>query len=246
MDSTSEIKTYGIIENPSKLNINVDTDNVLVKGVTKETDPTVPGWAKQEEKPSYTADEVGALPADTFIPSKVSELENDAGYIDGYTETDPTVPEWAKAPEKPSYSAEEVGALPVETFIPSKLSDLEQDEGYAKEEDIPSLEGYAKEEDIPVFTNKPTLDKLSETDGTLLFDGNPIEGGSGSGIRVFNSKEEYLQAKANGEVKDGEIIGYPGGEETSGAEIVSVLLDTSQLLSNDNLLNIELEIKEGV
>lgn len=34
----------------------------------KETDPTVPEWAKQPAKPSYTAEEVGALPADTEIP----------------------------------------------------------------------------------------------------------------------------------------------------------------------------------
>lgn len=33
-----------------------------------ETDPTVPEWAKQPEKPKYTAAEVGALPADTAIP----------------------------------------------------------------------------------------------------------------------------------------------------------------------------------
>lgn len=30
--------------------------------ITQETDPTVPDWAKQKEKPTYTADEVGAIP----------------------------------------------------------------------------------------------------------------------------------------------------------------------------------------
>ena len=34
----------------------------------EETDPTVPDWAKAERKPSYTAEDVGALPADTKIP----------------------------------------------------------------------------------------------------------------------------------------------------------------------------------
>lgn len=29
-------------------------------GITQETDPTVPAWAKQPEKPTYTAEEVGA------------------------------------------------------------------------------------------------------------------------------------------------------------------------------------------
>ena len=43
------------------------------------------------------------------IPTKVSQLTNDAGFITGYTETDPTVPSWAKASSKPSYTKTEVG-----------------------------------------------------------------------------------------------------------------------------------------
>lgn len=42
-----------------------------------ETDPTVPAWAKQPDKPSYTAQEVGALPANTPIPTALSELSED-------------------------------------------------------------------------------------------------------------------------------------------------------------------------
>lgn len=49
--------------------------------LTDESDPTVPRWAKQPQKPTYTASEVGALSADTHIPDKVSELVNDAGYL---------------------------------------------------------------------------------------------------------------------------------------------------------------------
>ena len=36
--------------------------------ITEETDPTVPAWAKQSTKPTYTAAEVGALPDTTIIP----------------------------------------------------------------------------------------------------------------------------------------------------------------------------------
>lgn len=50
-------------------------------GITQETDPTVPDWAKQLEKPTYTASEVGALPASTKIPAKTSDLQNDSGFI---------------------------------------------------------------------------------------------------------------------------------------------------------------------
>lgn len=69
--------------------------------ITAETDPTVPEWAKQPTKPTYTAEEVGALSADTkipdisglatkeeveikadktSIPTKVSQLTNDSNY----------------------------------------------------------------------------------------------------------------------------------------------------------------------
>ena len=65
-----------------------------------------------------TATDVGALPSTTKIPSKVSDLTNDNGYLTDYTETDPTVPSWAKAASKPTYTASEVGARP-NTWMPS-------------------------------------------------------------------------------------------------------------------------------
>ena len=43
-------------------------------GITTETDPTVPDWAKQPSKPTYTASEVGALPASTVIPTVPTNL----------------------------------------------------------------------------------------------------------------------------------------------------------------------------
>ena len=73
--------------------------NEAVSGVVvSETDPTVPEWAKQATKPTYTANEVGALPADTVlfsgsyndltdkptipeVPANVSAFSNDAGYL---------------------------------------------------------------------------------------------------------------------------------------------------------------------
>lgn len=82
---------------------------VEAKGyLTQETDPTVPAWAKAARKPTYTASEVGALPNTTVIPTRLTQLTNDAGFIAGYTETDPTVPSWAKAASKPTYAASEI------------------------------------------------------------------------------------------------------------------------------------------
>ena len=105
-------------------------------------------------KPSYTAEEVGALSAETFIPSKTSELTNDSGFISGYTETDPTVPNWAKAASKPVYTASEIGALPAETFIPSKTSELTNDSGFISgyTETDPTVPNWAKAASKPVYT----------------------------------------------------------------------------------------------
>lgn len=65
---------------------------------------------------SSAASGVAATPAAVksvmdAIPTKVSELTNDSGYITGYTETDPTVPAWAKAASKPTYAASEISGL---------------------------------------------------------------------------------------------------------------------------------------
>lgn len=45
-----------------------------------ETDPTVPAWAKTSTKPTYTAQEVGALPDTTVVPDSVSDLTQDVNY----------------------------------------------------------------------------------------------------------------------------------------------------------------------
>lgn len=52
------------------------------------------------------------VPSNADIPTQISDLTNDAGYLT--TETDPTVPAWAKAAQKPTYTAAEVGAPTVQ------------------------------------------------------------------------------------------------------------------------------------
>ena len=113
------------------------------------------------------------------VPTKVSDLTNDSGFITGYTETDPTVPSWAKASSKPSYTASEVGAvptsrtvngkalssnitlsasdvsaLPSSTVIPSKTSDLTNDSGYITgyTETDPTVPSWAKQASKPTYT----------------------------------------------------------------------------------------------
>lgn len=60
---------------------------------------------------THTAQDIGALPSSTTIPSATSQLTNDSGFITGFTETDPTVPAWAKAENKPTYDVREISGL---------------------------------------------------------------------------------------------------------------------------------------
>lgn len=87
-----------------------------------ETDPTVPAWAKASTKPSYTATEVGALPASTVIPSKLSDLSADSTHR---TVTDTEKSTWnAKA----NTSA-----------IPTKVSQLTNDSGFITSAPVTSV-----------------------------------------------------------------------------------------------------------
>lgn len=152
----------------------IDTDGNIYEGTVKlsdkyltsytETDPTVPSWAKQPTKPTYTASEVGALPDTTAIPTKTSDLTNDSGFITGYTETDPTVPAWAKAATKPTYTASEVGALPSSTSIPSALSDLSADSTHRTVTDTEKSTWNNKQNAITISSSEPTSSQGSNGD----------------------------------------------------------------------------------
>ena len=80
---------FGIDDKPTAGSKNLVYSNGIYEAIQEvaknatfeETDPTVPDWAKAETKPTYTAEEVGALPDTTVIPTKTSELINDSGYI---------------------------------------------------------------------------------------------------------------------------------------------------------------------
>lgn len=111
--------------------LNNKVDKVEDKGLSSEDftakdkeklDSTVPQTRKINSKSLsddvfLTADDVGALPDTTVIPTKTSELENDKGFLTEFTETDPTVPGWAKAASKPTYKASEVGAIPTTDVV---------------------------------------------------------------------------------------------------------------------------------
>lgn len=85
-----ENRVEGLEDEIANLKEQIDSGNVNFT----ETDPTVPEWVKQPQKPTYTADEVGALSADTEIPS----LEGLATqmYVDNAVADKITIPESAE------------------------------------------------------------------------------------------------------------------------------------------------------
>ena len=116
-------------------NVSVTADGTIsvdLSAYLKSAD--ISDWAKQSDKPTYTASEIGlgnvdntadadkpistatqtALDgkADTGHTHTVSDITDMPAYLT--EETDPTVPAWAKAESKPVYTAEEVGAVTAE------------------------------------------------------------------------------------------------------------------------------------
>lgn len=65
-----------------------DDDVSLEEVVSQVVDNCVPTWAKQPNKPKYTAAEVGALPADTPIPEGVTD-EQIKNAVDAYLTENP-------------------------------------------------------------------------------------------------------------------------------------------------------------
>ncbi len=67
-------------------NKTLDDLGIQPKGtyLTKETDPTVPAWAKTEAKPTYTADEVGALPKTTTTLPNPKKIKFTGAVTDDY------------------------------------------------------------------------------------------------------------------------------------------------------------------
>ncbi|MDR3925448.1 MAG: hypothetical protein Q3X47_03820 [Dorea sp.] len=83
----------------------------------KPTIPTVPAWAKEEEKPTYTASEVGALPDTTEIPKNLSDLQDDSEHR---TVTDAEKQSWN---DKSNFSGnyEDLKGKPTIPTVPTTL-----------------------------------------------------------------------------------------------------------------------------
>lgn len=101
-------------------------------GITVETDPTVPSWAKQPTKPNYTKSDVGLSNVDNI---KQYSAENEPPYpvtsVNGKTGSVQLTASDVEARSNTwTPSASDVGALPNTTKIPSSTSDLTNNSGF--------------------------------------------------------------------------------------------------------------------
>lgn len=108
------------------------------------------------------AEDVGALPDTTVIPTKVSDLTNDSGFITSYTETDPTVPAWAKEESKPTYTADEIGAV---GYTEQTLTDEQKQQA---QDNI----GFSEIDAIEIVAKMELVYPVAAEDGSIYTDEN--------------------------------------------------------------------------
>lgn len=150
-----------------------EIDEIVITGrpsgsvVVKETDPTVPSWAKQPNKPKYTASEVGALPNTTKIPSATSDLTNNSGYI---TKDVSNLANYHKKSEVYTKTEidnkgfltqhQDLSSYAKKTELPTKTSQLENNSGFITLADLPE-NGIAEETDptVPNWAKQPEKPK---------------------------------------------------------------------------------------
>ena len=190
--------------------------------ITTETDPTVPAWAKADTKPVYTAEEVGALSADTEIPSIEGLATED--YVD-------TAVESAK-----------VEAANQDTVI------LAEAQAYTDTQ-IQSVQVEASNQDAVVlseaqdFTNRATSDVIRHSVQTLTEEQKAqvranigvSEGGSGSPaiIDVIELPTENIQEGAFYRVLKPRFV-YGADPIYTKCHVVSELPETGEVCHDTN------------
>ena len=179
---------------------NAGTDvTIAIPEVTipAETDPTVPDWAKEANKPAYDYSEIANTPDLT-------------GYLT--SENDPNVPAWAKEANKPAYDYSEIANTP----------DLS---GYLTSETDPNVPAWAKEANKPAYdyseiANTPDLSGYltSETDPNVPAWAKEANKPAYDYSEIANTPDlsGYLTTEADPTVKNTTIT-FTQGETTLGS-----------------------------
>lgn len=139
-----------------------------------------PAWARATNKPTYTAQEVGALPADTIIPTvptNVSAFTNDAGYLTQH---------------------QDISGKADKSEIPTSISELTNDAGYITgyTETDPTVPAWAKASTKPSYTaaevGAPTVAEMNSAIGNAIGNVHQFEVEIVQELPVENIKEHTV------------------------------------------------------
>lgn len=172
---------------------NVQLNGKLKTSATISGSMTVPKVYREGVSTPATREELGLVMVgdnldvtedgllSAIVPTKVSELENDSGFI---TDDDILVKSVNGKTGEVELNAEDIGAIPDTTKIPSHTSDLINDSTFVVESD---LEPYAKSEDIPT-----KVSELDNNTGFITFDQVPVKSVNGkTGDITIDEPEPY-------------------------------------------------------
>lgn len=172
--------------------------------VTEETDPTVPEWAKQPQKPTYTAEEVGALPDTTEIPTTLPNPKPLRIY-DGVNNI------------YRNYTGEDAVQIVIPK-VPTDVSAFKNDAGYLTEHQ--SLDGYAQKTDIPDVLPNPEPLLIHNIDGS----GTTVEYNGVEPVQIHaipNPKALTFTGAVQGEYDGSEAltVNIPEGGGSGGTDL---------------------------
>ena len=194
--------------------------------------PDVKEWALADNKPVYTATEVGALAAHTAIPSKVSELENDSNYqdetsvdnkistsLESYAKTADVTTAIETAVEP--YAKTEVMTAAIETAVGP----------YAKSEDVESKIAETKTsliESINTVADKMVLPAPYIENGNVLYC-------NGYGVIIEKvddntNKAIYYQLESKKEIQFPANISVVAGAKNKNCDNTCVIMNSGNIL----------------
>lgn len=143
-----------------------DEDKAKVgNALTQETDPTVPNWAKQPSKPTYTAREVGALPSDTpLFSGSYNDLTDKPTIPDAQIQSD-----WNQTNTGAKDFIKNKPAIPT---VPTNVSAFVNDAGYVNDISMK----VDKEQGKGLSSNDYTMEEKTKLAGLENYDDTAVRG----------------------------------------------------------------------
>ena len=127
-----------------------------------ETDPTVPDWAKEANKPSYDYSEIGNTPTIPTVPTNVSAFDNDAHYITETQLNDAHYITTADVPAQTNADWEATSGVAQILNKPTNVSAFDNDANYITAADIAGLLNTVNELNRKVDSLEDVVSNISE------------------------------------------------------------------------------------